>query len=175
MRVINLFGSPGAGKSTTAAGLFFKMKTATHIKSVELITEFAKDMVYAGRIKELNTNQLYVTAKQYSRMERLRGQVDLVITDSPLILGIIYKPNNYFKSYEFLLNELHDSFDNINIFINRVKEYKNYGRMQTEEESDKISLRIKQLLKYNGIDYHIVDGDEAAPDVILNILKEKEN
>jgi len=26
MKVINLFGSPGAGKSTIAAGLFFKIK-----------------------------------------------------------------------------------------------------------------------------------------------------
>jgi adenylate kinase family enzyme len=170
MKVINLFGAPGAGKSTTAAGLFFKMKICESIGSVELVTEFAKDLVYAGRLKELSNNQVYVTAKQYSRMERLREQVDYLITDSPLILGEIYKPENYFKSYGLLLKELYDSFDNINIIINRVKEYKDYGRMQTEKESDDIALRIRRLLKYNKINYHIVDGDEGAPDTILNVL-----
>ena len=170
MKVINLFGAPGAGKSTTAAGLFFKMKICKTIGSVELVTEFAKDLVYAGRFKELNNNQIYVTVKQYSRMERLRNKVDYIITDSPLILGAIYKPNNYFKSYDSLLNELHESFDSINIVINRVKEYKNYGRMQTEKESDEIALSIRRLLKYNEINYYVVDGNEDAPDTILNIL-----
>ena len=39
--VINLLGSPGAGKSTTAARLFYELK----MKGVkcELITEYAKD------------------------------------------------------------------------------------------------------------------------------------
>jgi len=170
MKVINLFGPPGAGKSTTAAGLFFKMKVCKIIDSVELITEFAKDLVYAGRFKELNNNQLYITVKQYSRMERLRGQVDYMITDSPLILGIIYKPDNYFNNYDSLLNELHNSFDNVNIVINRVKEYKSYGRMQTEEESDKIAIKIKRFLDYNKIKYYVVDGNEQAPNTILDIL-----
>ena len=170
MRVINLFGSPGAGKSTIAAGLFFKIKLCKDIEKAELVTEFAKDLVYAGRFRELDNNQIYVTVKQYSRMERLRNQVDYVITDSPLLLGTIYKPNNYFSSYDLLLNELHYSFDNINIVINRVKEYKDYGRVQTEEESDKLSIKIRQLLRDNKIDYRIVDGNEQAPDVILNML-----
>ena len=170
MKVINLFGAPGAGKSTISAGLFFKMKICKDIGSVELVTEFAKDLVYAGRLKELSNNQIYVTVKQYSRMERLRNQVDYIITDSPLMLGAIYKPDNYFNTYDLLLNELYNSFDNINIVINRIKEYKDYGRMQTEKESDEIGVKIRQLLSYNKIDYEIVDGTENAPDVILNML-----
>ncbi len=35
MKVINLWGSPGAGKSTAAAGLFYRMKFADY--NVELI------------------------------------------------------------------------------------------------------------------------------------------
>ena len=44
MKVINLFAGPGTGKSTTAAGLFYKMKSKGYM--VELVTEFAKDLVY---------------------------------------------------------------------------------------------------------------------------------
>ena len=43
-RVINLLGAPGAGKSTAAAGLFYRMKK--EFLSVELVTEYAKDLIY---------------------------------------------------------------------------------------------------------------------------------
>ena len=59
MKVINLFAGPGIGKSTTAAGVFWKMKTLGF--KVELVTEFAKSLVYASDLK-LN-DQLYVFAK----------------------------------------------------------------------------------------------------------------
>lgn len=169
MKVINLFGGPGAGKSTTAAGLFFKMKN--HNLKVELVTEFAKDLVYAERFKELKTNQVYITAKQYSKLERVRDQVDYVISDSPLIIGLQYAPENYFEFFDPLVRELHYSFDNINIFIKRVKQYRNYGRYQTEEESDKISNKIQDLLNSNGIVYDIVNGDKTAPESIFNLIR----
>ena len=44
MKVINLWGGPGCGKSTTAAGLFSIMKMRGH--KVELVTEYAKELTY---------------------------------------------------------------------------------------------------------------------------------
>lgn len=41
--VINLIGGPGSGKSTTAAGLFFRMKSMG--VRCELVTEYAKELV----------------------------------------------------------------------------------------------------------------------------------
>ncbi len=170
MIVINLFGGPGSGKSTTAAGLFFKMKLDKRVKSVELVTEFAKDMVYAGRTMELRDNQLYITAKQHSRMRRLTGKVDYIITDSPLIQGIMYTPEDYFHSFKQLVLEVYSSFTNLNVFINRVKKYKQYGRDRTEEESNLISKNILDLLDKNNLDYIRVDGDSDAPDIIKKVL-----
>lgn len=170
MVVINLFGGPGAGKSSTAAGLFFKMKSDKHVKSVELITEFAKDLVYAERFKELKNNQIYISAKQHHRMEIVRDQVDYLITDSPLLLGLIYKPNNYYNFFEPLLKELYFSFNNFNILLRRVKEYKGYGRTQKEEKAKKIDNEIRELLNKNNIKYHVVNGDISAPDTIKSLL-----
>lgn len=176
MRVINLFGGPGAGKSTTAAGLFFIMKSDNEfVDSVELVTEFAKDLTYAERYKELEgNNQLYITSKQHNKLHRLRDQVDYVITDSPIIQSLMYTPKDYFSSFGPFLRELFDSFDNINIFIKRVKQYKTYGRSQTEEESDTIGSRILSFLSNNRIDYSVVDGDVSAPENVLELIKEKE-
>ena len=42
--VVNLFGVPGAGKSTGAAYIFSKLKLVGI--NAELITEFAKDKVW---------------------------------------------------------------------------------------------------------------------------------
>ena len=56
MLVINLFGAPGAGKSTAAAYIFANLK----MKGIncELITEYEKDKLYEGSVEVFN-NQLY--------------------------------------------------------------------------------------------------------------------
>ena len=46
MKVINLWGSPGSGKSTVAAGLFYRMKMADY--NVELICQGR----YVGRTSQ---------------------------------------------------------------------------------------------------------------------------
>lgn len=46
-RIINLWAGPGSGKSTIAAYVFSKLK----MKNIncELVTEYAKQLVYSGR------------------------------------------------------------------------------------------------------------------------------
>ena len=92
-----LIGVPGAGKSTTAAGLFFELKTR-NIKC-ELVTEYAKDMTYEKRFNTLQ-DQLYILAKQNQRIKRLQGVVDYIVTDSPLIIGLAYTPKDYFSTFK---------------------------------------------------------------------------
>ena len=46
-KIINLYGGPGVGKSTTAAGLFYKMKIAGY--SCELAYEWIKLKVYENK------------------------------------------------------------------------------------------------------------------------------
>lgn len=173
MKVINLFGAPGAGKSTTAAGLFFLMKINHDlINSVEIVTEFAKDLVYSGRTKELaGDNQIYISSKQYGRLHRLRGQVDYAVTDSPILLSSVYAADNYFPSFKPLIKEMFDSFENINFYINRSKPYAPYGRTQCEEEADIINNKVLNILAEYNIDYVDVDGDVTAPRKIFETIK----
>jgi len=169
MKVINLFGSPGSGKSTTAAGLFYKMKLdKEQFGTTELVTEFAKRLVWAGREKEL-TNQLYITAKQAHRLELVRDEVDFAIIDSPLMLGLLYTPVDYihFETYEPLVLELFNSFENINIFLTRDKPYDPKGRMQTEEQSNELAKKLENMLRYYDIPVVKVPGNADAPDYIM--------
>ena len=86
MKVINFFGGPCSGKSTAAAGLFYLMKKQKY--NVELVTEFAKDLVYEDHTMALS-EQNYVFANQEYRLARLEGKIDYAISDSPLILSNI--------------------------------------------------------------------------------------
>ena len=77
MKVINLFAGPGSGKSTTAAGLFYHLKTMN--KKVEYVSEYAKDLIYENRFERLN-DYLYMLAKQHHRLYRLKGIMKYFIT-----------------------------------------------------------------------------------------------
>lgn len=150
MQVINFFGGPGTGKSTSAAGLFYRMKMLG--KDVELVTEVAKDYVWSGHLEMFN-NQILVTAQQYERIRRLEGKLDFVVTDSPILLGVHYAPEGYFEGYEDLVYQVFNSFDNMNIFVKRTKKYNPIGRTQTECEAIAIDADIKRILNKYDIDF----------------------
>ena len=169
MKVINLYGGPGTGKSTTAAGLFFEMKNRGIL--CELVTEYAKDMHWEGRDNVLR-DQLYVTAKQHRKLLRLKGQVDYAITDSPLLLGVVYdsiqeKPLGY--KYTHLVEQLYGDFDNKNFMLQRVKPYVETGRSQTEAEAKDLDLLIADVLL--GDTYAIVTANQDAPKEIMKVLR----
>lgn len=165
-KVINMFAGPGAGKSTTAAGLFYKMKKTG--KSVELVTEYAKDMVYEER-SNIFEDQLYLLAKQNRRIARLNGKVDYIITDSPILLQYAYQKKHQGPCYlmENLTKKLFEKLDNLNILINRTKPYSKQGRNETEEQARELDNIIKEMLiPYSYI--QLKDNDE----IIEQILKE---
>jgi hypothetical protein len=166
MRVINLIGPPGAGKSTTAAGLFSLMKLRG--LKTELVTEYAKDLVYEKRLSNIDQN--YIFAKQHRRLSRLKGVVDYVVTDSPLLLSLYYTDPELPKSFERFVRDVIDTFDQYYFFIERVKEYQTYGREQSVTESDVIGIQLKRLLHKEGINYFRVDGDGDAANRIMNHL-----
>ena len=165
--IINLLGGPGSGKSTTAAGLFHTMKLSDF--RVELVTEYAKDLTYEGRQNTLD-NQLYVFAKQFHRIERIKNQLDYIITDSPIILACLYAPLNYPSSFERLVMDFWQMDDNKSFFINRNKKYQEYGRKHSLEESKELDRKIQLFLENNKIDYQIVNGDPYAHIEILKHL-----
>lgn len=166
MKVINLFAGPGAGKSTTAAGLFYLMKNAG--MNVELVTEYAKDLTWEKRFDML-TDQLYVLAKQNRRLQRLEDQVDFVVTDSPILLSYHYVTPDYLPlHFRNLVIELWDQYDNYNIVIERVKPYLKKGRSQDEDEAKKIDIKINKMLSDLKIETVGFEGDGYCPQSIFD-------
>lgn len=162
--VVNLFSGPGCGKSTIAAGIFCALKFNNI--NCELVPEFAKDLVWENR-KEALEDQIYVFGKQHHRIFRLLNQVDVIITDSPLLLTPIYDAEKR-NSLEALAIEEHNKLWSYNVFLRRMKKFNPKGRLHNEEEARQLDRNVLDLLdKYDQL-YEVFDGTISGKDEIVN-------
>lgn len=175
MIVINLFGAPSSGKSTCASLVFtaLKMKRA----SVELVTEFAKEKTWEQNELAIN-NQAYIFGCQSYRQSRLLGKVDIIITDSPLPLSILYNTDERLgEEFNTVVMKTFSSYDNVNYYLDRKTEYDANGRWQTEEEADKLAKKLENLLADRKIVFQRMDGNEEGYkkiiECVLNICEAK--
>lgn len=174
MKVINLFGGPGTGKSTSAAGLFYEMKSKGY--KVELVTEFAKDLVYQESFFRLK-DQLMIFARQNHKLWILRDKVDFAIVDSPLLLSQHYfQDNNDYseKLFKDLVLDTYNRYDNVNIFLKRNIEehpYQEYGRSQTLDEAIEIDVSIKNILDSVNANYHNILVSKNTVSEIFKLIK----
>ena len=169
--VVNLFAGPGTGKSTSMAHIFAELKW--HGIDCEMITEYAKDKVWEGSEHVLE-NQYYVSGKQYFKLKRIQGKVDVVITDSPILVGLIYGVKEP-EEFGDLIHKYHHQFNNLNIFLNRTKPYNPNGRVQKNVlEAIEKDIEIKNMLNDRYVKFIEMDASrENIPmmvDLIENIL-----
>ena len=173
LTLINLYGAPGVGKSSVAAGLFFLMKS--HHLSVEHISEYAKYLIHSHRDWQLRDEQLYLLAKQHHKQLILRGRYDYAVTDSPLLLTAFYAPKTYHGHFEPLVNELDGQFEHINIFMTRSMAdgapYQNEGRVHDRRASAALELEMRDFLHARGVRFSEVPVDVYAPWRILEMIR----
>lgn len=168
--VVNLFGGPGTGKSTMMAAIFAELKTQGY--DCEICPEFAKELVWENRLETFN-DELYLFAKQNHRLFRLNGKVNVVITDRPLIMSIPYNRlyHGFNKIYEDLVKQTFDSYENINIFLDRVKEFNPNGRREDESTAKTIDREIENMLTSLGYKYLHFEGSIEKTVQICDTIK----
>lgn len=166
---VNLFGGPGTGKSTVMAHCFAELKWKEI--DCEMATEYAKDKVWEGS-EHILDNQFYVSAKQYHRLKRLKGKVDVVITDSPLLMGLYYG-NKEPKEFRELLIKHFNTFNNLNIFLERVKKYNTNGRLQTEKQARNIDKEIMKIVNNHCLEIAKIPAEKENIEKIVDIIDYK--
>lgn len=119
---------------------------------------------------------MLISGKQSWRQAKLKSEVDIMVTDSPLILGAVYAEDCKSPEYANLLKQLlvmeMEQYDNVHIFLNRVKPYNPKGRNQTEEEAIQKDDEIKQLLLANSWQFVCIDADDNAARNIITHLEQ---
>lgn len=179
LKVVNLFGAPGVGKSATRSGLFWLMKIRGI--SVEEVSEYAKYLVLAKRLSQLENDQLYVLAKQHHKMHILNGSYEFAVTDSPLMLAGYYCEEMAKAGHvaspapDFVTTCLAyaNSYDNLNLFLTRdfrLSKFEEQGRLHNMQDSERIDKEQREFLARNGQTWVDIHMDACTPYDLLGAM-----
>lgn len=134
---VNLYAGPGVGKSVTAAALFVALKMrGVH---AELVNEYAKELVYDGVIAK--TSQRDILEEQLRRQARLQGKVDVVVTDAPPLITLMYARElcepAAVQELEQLLSRSIEGWHSLDVLLHRDvrQSYEQAGRYQSAEQA----------------------------------------
>lgn len=157
--IINLYGGPGTGKSTSAGYIYYLLKSQN--VNAELVREYVKDWAWEGR-KISVYDQIYFMGKQLRRESLLYGKVDYIVTDSPISLGCVYaerysppavKDGVVSCTKALYKQAAEDGYKHVHVFLQRSKPYNPSGRYQTESDARMIDDEVKSLLDRFGMPY----------------------
>jgi hypothetical protein len=174
--IINLYGGPGTGKSTSAAYMYYLLKIAG--LNAELVREYVKDWAWEGRHISVN-DQIYFLGKQVRRESMLYGKVNWIVTDSPVWMNAYYASHyctpiiasgvtSLVKAfYQQVADEGHTHY---HIFLKRTKPYLAEGRYQTESEAKDIDTGVKQMLIDN-LGHNNISEVDVGDDGLKSVLR----
>lgn len=162
--MVNFYAGPSCGKTTAALELTAALKKAGY--NVEYVSEYAKELVLENRTAELN-DQKHVTDEQYRRFDRIRTSTDVIVTDSPVLLGLVYGDGKIDDEYAKQIRSYYDSFDNFNMLMTRPKDatFQTEGRVHDEKQSIELDGKIKSMLDTQGVFYGSYKRDDIAKTV----------
>lgn len=174
--IINLYGGPGIGKSTSAAYMYYKLKTMG--KNAELVREYVKEWAWEGR--QIGPyDQAYFMGKQIRHETMLYGKTEFIVTDAPVLMSIPYADMfchpTLAGSIKLAARAMYeqatrDGHRHIHVMLTRTKAYQPAGRYQTEAEARQLDQQLSYLLdaEVGSSIYHTSSTDEAHLTSILH-------
>ena len=135
--------------------------------NVELLQEYIKSKVFEENPYPFK-DQLYVFAKQNKKQRELNGKVDYIITDSPLLMSLVYNQTEP-DLFNDLVMQYYNQYDNLNFLLKRNHVYHKEGRHQTEHEADIVGEELEKLLNQYNVEYKTLPSNESMYN-ILQIL-----
>ena len=164
--VINIFGGPGSGKTTLASRLFYELKR----RDIETANpeEHAKLALLAGQGWILD-QQVILVGRAWETLQTLRDQVEVIIMDSPILLGCVYGQGREPASFHDLVADLHRRSDRINLMIRRDPNsgYSTHGRRESADEAKVVDTRILDTLPRTGEVFSETSRDDAEVDAFV--------
>lgn len=167
---VSLIGGPGTGKSILSKELFAAIKRK--YITCEESPEYIKKKLREQALKAVQS-QIYIFAKQQFQQFTLKNTVEVVVTDSPILLSPIYDETKCKHLRELALNE-YKKYNNLMYYIERDSNasYEQEGRYQDLDGAKKVDMKIKRFLKLYKIKYKVVSG--IGPDSLKTIINDIE-
>lgn len=168
--VVNFISGPGTGKSIISAELFAKLKRAG-IKC-DVSWEYIKRKLREKAVKVVQSQQ-YIFGKQQFQLFTMKDEVDVIITDSPLLLNTIYDQSDCPELKALVIKE-YKKYKNYLYFIERDEsfEYETEGRYQDLDGARLVDNKIKKFLNDNQIPYVSINGIGTENlEMIVNEIK----
>lgn len=172
MKVINFFGAPGVGKTTKALGLTERLKIAG--VDVEISLEIAKDFILEKNERGL-IDQMYIVS-HHEKKQRIcldSKEVEMLVTDAPLLHCAYYAPENFAAGFKDLVIEMFNCYDNLNFFVNRNHQYTNQARVHNEDRSIIVNQKMKSFLINNNIPHIDINSTDELNDSVIPYILEK--
>jgi len=170
--VVNLIGGPGCGKSIMSAKLFVKLKKK--YISCDISFEYIKRKLREKALKVIES-QIYIFGKQQFQLFTMRDEVEVIVTDSPIILSAIYDKTECPHLKALILKEF-KSYRNLTYFIDRDEnvEYEQEGRYQDLKGAKEVDKMVKKFMDKNGIPYKVIKGigKQSRKTILKDIKKE---
>lgn len=169
--VVNAFGGPGAGKTTSCWEIASELKKAGYC--VEYVSEYAKELVWEGQMELLDgslAHQQQLFCEQQNRQERLMGKVDLIVTDAPLLQNLLYCRERPPAFYQDMVMDAFQAHTNFNYLMERdfSQPFEERGRIHTLKESQQKDAQIKRFLQESGI-YYGTYSHQTVTTLVQNI------
>ena len=149
--IVNLFAGPGAGKTTCAWEIAAELKKVGLV--VEYVAEVAKEYVWDERFDMLDgtvEHQRQLFEEQNHRVQRLLGKVDVIVTDCPVLLYIMYLKQAAPELEKTILTTF-KAQRNFNFFVRRGKGFEQNGRIHDLSQSIELDKKIIQFLQEHNI------------------------
>jgi len=164
MKVINLFGGPGVGKTTVAMRVFTELNMKQ--LKVEYVDEYAKELTWNQSFKMME-NQQMIFANQHQKFFRLKDTIDIAVTDAPLFNSIVYSGKGDDNKH-FHANVFHEfkRYQNLNFFLKRETEYKEHGRSQKLEDAIKVDEEVLRCLEWFKVPYVEISLKNATESIL---------
>lgn len=151
--VVNLFAGPGAGKTTCAWEIASSLKKKGVV--TEYVSEVAKEYAWDNDLEMLDgslKNQRRLLEEQDRRIQRLMGKVEVIVTDSPILLNMTYIKEQNEDFQNDVLNRFGQQ-NNFNVFVERGQDYETAGRIHDYADAVRIDSNIENLLQNNKFYY----------------------
>jgi nicotinamide riboside kinase len=168
--VVNIIGGPGTGKSILASEVFSKLKRDG--VTCDVAWEYIKRKLREKALKVVQS-QLYLFGKQQFQLFTMKDEVEVVITDAPLLLFSYYDKTRCPYLRDMVINE-YNKYNNLLYFIERdlSVEYETEGRYQDLEGAKEVDIELRKFLDDNNIQYKLIKGiGSNSLETITNDIK----